>query len=80
MKERPCSLLAFICHVELRIYMGEEIGMIDPDYDSMADYVDVESMNATRCFGSGQSPEQAFKIIQLSPVIIHVHPCNGMLL
>ena len=27
-------------------YMGEEIGMIDPDYDSMADYVDVESMNA----------------------------------
>ena len=25
---------------------GEEIGMIDPDYDSMADYVDVESINA----------------------------------
>lgn len=31
----------------------------------MADYVDVESMNATRCFlDQGQSPEQAFKIIQ----------------
>ncbi|MFX3993667.1 alpha-amylase family glycosyl hydrolase, partial [Streptococcus suis] len=28
------------------IYMGEEIGMIDPDYDSMDDYVDVESINA----------------------------------
>ena len=28
------------------IYMGEEIGMLDPDYDSMADYVDVECLNA----------------------------------
>jgi len=26
--------------------MGEEIGMVDPDYDSMDDYVDVESLNA----------------------------------
>ena len=47
------------------IYMGEEIGMIDPDYDSMADYVDVESMNAYQMLlDQGQSPEQAFKIIQ----------------
>ena len=47
------------------IYMGEEIGMIDPDYDSMADYVDVESMNAYQMLlDQGKSPEQAFKIIQ----------------
>lgn len=47
------------------IYMGEEIGMIDPDYDTMADYVDVESINAYQLLlDQGQSPEQAFKIIQ----------------
>ena len=47
------------------IYMGEEIGMIDPDYDSMADYVDVESINAYQMLlDQGKSPEQAFKIIQ----------------
>lgn len=47
------------------IYMGEEIGMIDPDYDSMDDYVDVESINAYQMLlDQGKSPEQAFKIIQ----------------
>ena len=47
------------------IYMGEEIGMIDPDYDSMADYVDVESINAYQMLlDQSKSPEQAFKIIQ----------------
>ena len=47
------------------IYMGEEIGMIDPDYDSMEDYVDVESINAYQMLlDQGKSPEQAFKIIQ----------------
>lgn len=47
------------------IYMGEEIGMIDPDYDSMADYVDVESINAYQMIlDQSKSPEQAFKIIQ----------------
>ena len=47
------------------IYMGEEIGMIDPDYDSMADYVDVESMNAYQMLlDQGKSPQQAFEIIQ----------------
>lgn len=47
------------------IYMGEEIGMIDPDYDSMADYVDVESINAYQMLlNQGKSPEQAFKITQ----------------
>ena len=47
------------------IYMGEEIGMIDPDYDSMGDYVDVESINAYQMLlDQGHTPEQAFKIIQ----------------
>ena len=47
------------------IYMGEEIGMIDPDYNSMDDYVDVESINAYHMLlDQGKSPEQAFKIIQ----------------
>ena len=47
------------------IYMGEEIGMIDPDYNSMDDYVDVETINAYQMLlDQGKSPEQAFKIIQ----------------
>lgn len=47
------------------IYMGEEIGMIDPYYNSMDDYVDVESINAYQMLlDQGKSPEQAFKIIQ----------------
>ncbi len=47
------------------IYMGEEIGMIDPDYNSMDDYVDVESINAYQMLlDQGKSPEHALKIIQ----------------
>ena len=47
------------------IYMGEEIGMIDPDYDSMADYVDVESLNAYQMLlKEGNSEQEAFQIIQ----------------
>ncbi|HGK9769993.1 TPA: alpha,alpha-phosphotrehalase [Streptococcus pneumoniae] len=47
------------------IYMGEEIGMIDLDYDSMADYVDVESLNAYQMLlEEGKSQQEAFQIIQ----------------
>lgn len=47
------------------IYMGEEIGMLDPDYDSMADYVDVESLNAYQeLLAKGKSPAEAFEIIR----------------
>ncbi|WP_288163318.1 alpha,alpha-phosphotrehalase [Streptococcus pneumoniae] len=47
------------------IYMGEEIGMIDPDYDSMADYVDIESLNAYQMLlEEGKSQQEAFQIIQ----------------
>ena len=47
------------------IYMGEEIGMLDPDYDSMADYVDVECLNAYKeLLTSGKTEAEAFAIIQ----------------
>ena len=63
------------------IYMGEEIGMIDPDYDSMADYVDVESINAYQMLlDQGKSPEQALRLFKPNHVIILVRQCNGMLL
>lgn len=46
------------------IYMGEEIGMVDPVYSSMSDYVDVESHNAYRILlDQGLSAEQAFHIV-----------------
>lgn len=47
------------------IYMGEELGMIDPDYSSMDSYVDVESKNAFKeMTAKGMSPDQAFAIIK----------------
>lgn len=47
------------------IYMGEELGMIDPDYKSMDSYVDVESKNAFKeLTAKGMSSEDAFAIIK----------------
>ncbi len=47
------------------IYMGEELGMIDPKYTSMADYVDIESKNAYQALlEQGLSEQAAFAIIQ----------------
>ncbi|MGT2930328.1 alpha,alpha-phosphotrehalase [Streptococcus dentasini] len=47
------------------IYMGEEIGMLDPDFDSMDDYVDVESINAYQIMlDQGKTAEEAFAIIK----------------
>ncbi|GAA4797817.1 alpha,alpha-phosphotrehalase [Rothia endophytica] len=46
------------------IYMGEEIGMTDPVYESMDDYVDIESHNAYKILcNEGMHPADAFKII-----------------
>ena len=46
------------------IYMGEEIGMIDPDYDSVADYQDLEALNAyERLLEEGKTEAEAFEII-----------------
>ncbi|MFB2709257.1 alpha,alpha-phosphotrehalase, partial [Streptococcus pneumoniae] len=45
------------------INMGEEIGMIDPDYDYMADYVDVESLNAYQMLlEEGKSHQEDFQL------------------
>lgn len=47
------------------IYMGEEIGMIDPDYSSMDDYVDVEAKNAFKALTKkGLSDKEAFEIVK----------------
>ncbi|MBS7575938.1 MULTISPECIES: alpha,alpha-phosphotrehalase [unclassified Enterococcus] len=47
------------------VYMGEEIGMLDPDFDSITDYIDVESSNAYQLLLSeGKSKAEAFEIIK----------------
>lgn len=47
------------------VYMGEEIGMLDPDFTIMDDYVDIESINAYRELrDSGKTDEEAFAIIK----------------
>lgn len=47
------------------IYMGEEIGMIDPDFTSMDQYVDVESLNAYQeMLDAGKSEVDAFEIVK----------------
>lgn len=46
------------------MYMGEELGMVDPTYTSIADYVDVEAKNAyDALLKQGMSPTEAFEII-----------------
>ncbi|MFT3944156.1 MAG: alpha,alpha-phosphotrehalase [Ancrocorticia sp.] len=46
------------------VYMGEEIGMTDPDYTSIADYQDVEAINAFHeLVASGLSGEEAFAVV-----------------
>lgn len=67
-RKEGATMLAASIHLSCGtpyIYMGEEIGMIDPDYDSMADYVDVESLNAYQMLlEEGKSQQEAFQIIQ----------------
>ncbi|WP_373774116.1 alpha,alpha-phosphotrehalase [Streptococcus ferus] len=67
-RDEGATMLAAAIHLSRGtpyIYMGEEIGMLDPDYDSMADYVDVESLNAYQeLLAKGKSPEEAFEIIR----------------
>ncbi|KXT75296.1 alpha,alpha-phosphotrehalase [Streptococcus sp. DD12] len=67
-RQEGATMLAASIHLSRGtpyIYMGEEIGMLDPDYDTIADYVDVESLNAFEMLkGEGKSEEEAFRIIQ----------------
>lgn len=45
--------------------MGEELGMIDPDYSSMDDYVDVEALNAFKELKEkSMNDEKAFEIVK----------------
>lgn len=47
------------------VYMGEEIGMTDPRYSSMTDYVDVEAQHAfSNLVMAGEHPERAFEIVR----------------
>ncbi|GMA69428.1 glucohydrolase [Leuconostoc litchii] len=62
------KMLAILVHLNRGtpyIYMGEEIGMLDPKYQSMADYVDVESKNAYQMLlNQGLKEQEAFGIVQ----------------
>lgn len=62
------TMLATVVHL-LRgtpyIYMGEEIGMTDPDYETISDYVDVEAHNAfASLMETGRSEREAFAIVR----------------
>ena len=61
------TMLATVIHL-LRgtpfVYMGEEIGMTDPAYTSMDDYVDVEALSAyAELVDGGATPEHAFAVV-----------------
>lgn len=61
------TMLATVIHL-LRgtpyVYMGEEIGMTDPEYRSMSDYVDVEALNAYKALvAKGIDEDEAFAVV-----------------
>ncbi len=66
-REKSAEMLATVTHL-LRgtpyIYQGEEIGMTDPSYESIDDYVDVEAINAyNMLIEKGKSADEAFDIV-----------------
>lgn len=66
--DKSAEVLALALHL-LRgtpyIYMGEEIGMMDPHYTSMKDYVDIEALNAyDALIAKGMHEKEAFEIVQ----------------
>ncbi len=52
--------------------------MIDPDYDSMADYVDAESITLSDALKE-VAVSAASRLFRPSHEIIHAFPCSGML-
>ena len=61
------TMLATVIHL-LRgtpyVYMGEEIGMTDPEYRSMSDYVDVEALNEYKALvAKGIDEDEAFAVV-----------------
>ena len=66
-REKSAEMLATSLHL-LRgtpyIYMGEELGMMDPHYKSIDDYVDVEALNGYQMLlDKGVDKDRAFKIV-----------------
>lgn len=67
-REKSAEMLAATIHF-LRgtpfIYQGEELGMVNPDYQSMDEYVDVECKNAYQeLLDKGMGEDEAFAIIK----------------
>lgn len=64
---QSATMLATVIHLMRGtpyVYMGEEIGMTDPEYLLMSDYVDVEAHNAyAELLATGESAERAFQIV-----------------
>lgn len=47
------------------IYMGEELGMLDPDFADITDYVDIEAQNAYRnLLAAGKPAAEALQIVK----------------
>lgn len=67
-RKQGAEMLATMIHLNRGtpyIYMGEEIGMIDPDFDSVADYVDIECLNAYQLLlEKGLSEKESFRRIK----------------
>ena len=66
-REKSAEMLAISLHL-LRgtpyIYMGEELGMMDPHYKSIDDYVDVEALNGYQMLlDKGVDKDRAFEIV-----------------
>lgn len=63
--EMLVMVIYFLCGI-LFIYMGEEFGMIDLDYDNMVDYVDIEVLNVYWVLiCSGYSYYDVFMIVKI---------------
>ncbi|RJF43116.1 alpha,alpha-phosphotrehalase [Actinomyces sp. 2119] len=62
------TMLATVIHLMRGtpyVYMGEEIGMTDPAYTSIGDYVDVEALNAYQeLLTQGLTQEEAFDVVR----------------
>ncbi|MFC6181288.1 alpha,alpha-phosphotrehalase [Lactiplantibacillus daowaiensis] len=68
-REKSAEMLATVIHL-LRgtpfIYMGEELGMTDPHYHTIDDYVDVESHNAYQQLrAQGHGDRAAFHLVHV---------------
>ncbi|UUV98823.1 alpha,alpha-phosphotrehalase [Vagococcus luciliae] len=65
---RGSKMLAAAIHLNRGtpyVYMGEEIGMLDPQFDNLTSYQDVETHNAyTQLLEDGLSHDEAIEVIQ----------------